>query len=317
MTPIIHLLNISGGKDSTALYLLGMELADKHGFTFAAVFADTGNEHESTLDYVRDLPRLTGGPEIRWVKADFTDDFARKRRYIAEKWPGKGVPQAVVDRALAVLHPTGIPFLDLCMMKGRFPSRRAQFCTQELKVTPIMEQVVMPLLEAGRKVLSWQGVRAEESPGRAARPRFEHRGGGYWIWRPLKHWTVEDVFATHRKHRVPPNPLYLQGMGRVGCMPCINCGKDELREIARRFPDHIERIAEWEDLVSQASKRGASTFFHREKADASESAAATFDRFNVFRAVDWAMTSRGGKQFDLLRVVGETPVCASAYGLCE
>jgi hypothetical protein len=35
-------------------------------------------------------------------------------------------------RALAVLHPTGNPFLDLCLWKGRFPSRKAQFCTEEL-----------------------------------------------------------------------------------------------------------------------------------------------------------------------------------------
>lgn len=36
-------------------------------------------------------------------------------------------------RALAVLHPTGNPFLDLCLWKGRFPSRKAQFCTEHLK----------------------------------------------------------------------------------------------------------------------------------------------------------------------------------------
>jgi Lon protease-like protein len=34
-------------------------------------------------------------------------------------------------------------------------------------------------------------------------------------------------------------------MGRVGCMPCINCRKDELREIALRFPETIERIERW------------------------------------------------------------------------
>ena len=57
-----RVLSISGGKDSTAMYLLALEL----GRDFTAVFADTGNEHEITYDYVRDLPRKTGGPEIRW-----------------------------------------------------------------------------------------------------------------------------------------------------------------------------------------------------------------------------------------------------------
>ena len=37
------------------------------------------------------------------------------------------------------------------------------------------------------------------------------------------------------------------GMGRVGCMPCINCRKDELLEISKRFPEVIERITRFQD----------------------------------------------------------------------
>ena len=309
----VHLVSVSGGKDSTALYLLAMELAQRHGFAFTAVFADTGNEHEATLDYVRDLPRLTGGSAIRWVKADFTTDIARKRRFIAERWPEHGVPADRIARALEVLHPTGVPFLDLCLVKGRFPSRRAQFCTGELKIAPIMEQVVMPLLDDGQRVLSWQGVRGAESLLRARLPRFEHRGGGYWIWRPLLRWSVEDVFALHRRHGIAPNPLYRFGMHRVGCMPCINCRKDELREIAQRFPEHVQRIAEWEDLVAMASKRGASTFFPSPTANGRGDVRSG----RIHDHVAWAMTSRGGRQLDLLRMCGKSPACASAYGLCE
>lgn len=313
-----HLVSYSGGKDSTALYLLAMDLAGRHGFAFEPVFADTGNEHELTLDYVRDLPRRTGGPAIRWIRADFAEDFARKRRFVAEQWPLHGVPAEQVARALAALHPTGVPFLDLCLLKGRFPSRRAQFCTEYLKTRPFVEQAVMPLLDEGRRVLSWQGVRADESANRAGLPRFEPRGGGYWIWRPIHRWTVEDVFAIHRRHGIAPNPLYTRGMRRVGCMPCINCGKDELREIARRYPEHVERIAEWEALVSAASKRGASTFFHRQKSLPEQAKPADiFAAANVREAVKWAMTSRGGRQFDILRMHGQSPACASAYGLCE
>ena len=52
-----RVLSFSGGKDSTALYLLALELEVE----FIPVFADTGHEHPITLDYVRALPRLTGG----------------------------------------------------------------------------------------------------------------------------------------------------------------------------------------------------------------------------------------------------------------
>ena len=72
-------LSFSGGKDSTALYLLALE----QGVDFLPVFADTGHEHELTYDYVRNISRLTGGPEVKWVRADFSAAFARKRMFIA------------------------------------------------------------------------------------------------------------------------------------------------------------------------------------------------------------------------------------------
>ena len=56
-------LSFSGGKDSTAMYLLALE----QGVDFLPVFADTGHEHDLTYDYVRNISRLTGGPEIKWI----------------------------------------------------------------------------------------------------------------------------------------------------------------------------------------------------------------------------------------------------------
>jgi len=327
MRGIAHMVSVSGGKDSTATYLLAMEYAERHDFDFVPVFADTGNEHPITLDYVRNLPRKTGGPAIIWVRADFSERIKNKRLFIARdcrhgrnkkgrkiRWSNKAK-----RRALAALHPTGNPFLDLCMWKGRFPSRRAQFCTEELKVFPIMEQVVMPLLTDNRRVLSWQGVRGEESLPRSKQPRFENQGGGYWIWRPIHRWSVQDVFDMHRRHGVSPNPLYRQGMGRVGCMPCINCKKREILEISYRFPDHIERISTWETIASLTSKRGASTFFHKTADVGILPINEIFEKARVHQTIEWAKTARGGKQYDLIAhaETSGAPACKSAYGLCE
>jgi len=314
-----HVVSISGGKDSTATYLFALEYAAKHGFEFIAVMADTGNEHPATIDYALNLPRLTGGPEVRLVKADFSAQIAAKRRFIANdqrhgRKKGRRVrwTNSAKRRALEILQPTGNPYLDLCLWKGRFPSRMGQFCTYELKIAPIMEQVVLPILESGERVMSWQGVRAEESLKRAGQPRFEHRGGGYWIWRPIHRWSVDAVFAIHHRHNVPPNPLYLQGMSRVGCMPCVNCQKREIHEISERFPEHIQRIAEWEDIVSQASKLGRATFFP----SPSNNGRNRWRGGRIDRHVEWSKTTRGGRQYDLLAHCAP-PVCASAYGLCE
>ncbi len=60
------------------------------------------------------------------------------------------------------------------MWKGRFPSTMARFCTVELKVRPMFDQIYVPIFEAGDKVISWQGTRANESLRRSLK----------WTWNP-------------------------------------------------------------------------------------------------------------------------------------
>lgn len=308
-----NIISVSGGKDSTALLLLAIE---RNTENMHAVFADTGNEHQQTYDYVQYLHENVF--PIRRVMADFSQQIEGKRQYVLTKWTEKGVSQANIDRAAAALVPTGNPFLDLCIWKGRFPSSKAAFCSEELKRNPIIRQVQNPLLDAGDDVVSWQGVRRDESlrrstlPERELKLRREDTGAELWNYRPILDWTAADVFAMHDKHGVMKNPLYSQGMGRVGCMPCINCRKDELLEISRRFPEAIERIRMWEDAVKNASKRGAATFFAAPSDDNEWSAQQTIEK-----RVEWAKTSRGGQQYDMLRMLDDAPLCSSIYGLCE
>jgi len=308
-----NIVSVSGGKDSTALLLLAIERDVEN---LQAVFADTGHEHAQTYEYVHYLNDHVF--PIRWVRADFRKDIERKREYVRTKWPEKGVPQESVERALAALHPTGNPFLDLCMWKGRFPSTKARFCSEELKRNPIIEQVQMPLLEKGDTIWSWQGVRADESLARRNLPELEDVGGGLWNYRPIINWTAQDCFDMHRKHGIKHNPLYEQGMGRVGCMPCIHARKDELLEISKRFPEEIKRVSEWERIVAEASKRGMSTFFAAVQDDpTAKNQNISHENFGIYRMVEWSKTSRGGTQYDFLRSTNDGPMCSSIYGLCE
>ena len=313
-----NIISVSGGKDSTALLLLAIERQTEN---MQAVFADTGNEHEITYGYVRYLEQATG-VSIRWVKADFTARIEGKRHYVMEKWAEKGVPQASIDRALAALKPTGNPFLDLCIWKGRFPSTKAAFCSQELKREPIIKQVQEPLLAAGDDVISWQGVRRDESLNRRFLSERElkmtHKSGGeLWNYRPILDWTAQECFAMHQKHGIKHNPLYEMGMGRVGCMPCINARKNEILEISKRFPEAIDRIREWEAAVQAASKRNGATFFAAANQGENLTVEQCVEIANIDAVVEWSKTSRGGKQYDLLRVDDEGPLCTSIYGLCE
>lgn len=300
---MLNIINMSGGKDSTATLLLAIERGAEG---IKPVFCDTGHEHPQTYDYIAYLEQRLGLP-IQAIKADFTKDIARKRLFVQNKWPEKGVSPEIVERALAILHPTGNPFLDLCVWKGRFPSTKVRFCTEELKVLPMQERIILPALKAGEEVVSWVGVRRDESAARSTLPEREREDAGNELYRPILDWTAADVFAFHAKHNVDPNPLYKQGMGRVGCMPCIMARKAELLEISKRFPEQIERVREWERIVSQASKTGFSTLFP---------SANGHGEGGIDEEVRWSKTSFGGRQMTIDAIL-EAPSCSSLYGLCE
>lgn len=307
---IQHLVSVSGGKDSTATYLLAIE----SGRPFRAVFADTGNEHDLTLEYVARLHERTGGPKVETVRADFTREIEQHKRFVLEKWPEQGIPDDIVQEAASLHVPTGNPFLDLCISKGRFPSRMAQFCTEELKTIPITTQIVGPMLKVG-PVLQWLGIRAEESPHRAKQPRYNRHESGSMVWRPIFRWMLADVWRQHTRHGILPNPLYAMGMGRVGCMPCINCRKSELRSIADQFPEHIDRIERWEAVVAAANKRRAATFFPAMTDPLGTDRPGTYSRIRT--VVEWSRTTRGGRQYGMFFNEQTGGGCNSDLALCE
>ncbi|MGC0154576.1 phosphoadenosine phosphosulfate reductase family protein [Chromobacterium vaccinii] len=317
---VIHVVSVSGGKDSTATLLLALERVPRENIR--PIFCDTGNEHTAVYEYLDYLEQALGVTITR-LRADFSEQIANKRRFIANdqrtgrdkrgrklRWTNKAK-----RRALAVLHPSGNPFLDLCLWKGRFPSRKAQFCTEELKRN-IAVAFQLDLIDAGHRVISWQGVRRDESMNRRNAKKAERIGPALRAFRPLVEWSAADVFSYCAKHHIKPNPLYLSGMNRVGCMPCHNAGKKEITQIDARFPQYLEEKARWEMLVGQASKRGFSTFFNKELHEENYADRRVHKANEISAVVQWAKTSRGGRQYDLLADIDEPTACASSYGLC-
>ncbi|KUM02732.1 phosphoadenosine phosphosulfate reductase family protein [Chromobacterium subtsugae] len=306
---VMHVVSVSGGKDSTATLLLALERVPRENIR--PIFCDTGNEHEETYEYLRYL-ELALDVEITRLRADFSDRMAVHRQRLLDIAAGGADyhPQAKyawtperAARAAELMHPTGNPFLDLAMLKGMFPSHSRQFCTEALKRDPAVE-FQLQFVDAGHRVVSWQGVRRDESARRANVAQFERIGPRLYAYRPIAAWTANQVFDYSASKSIMPNPLYLQGMDRVGCMPCVNVGKSELREIARRFPEHIERIAQWESLVNEVSRSQRASFLFSGGWEP------------IHQRVEWARTTRGGAQFDLLADIEEPTACASSYGLC-
>ena len=269
----VHIVSVSGGKDSTATYLLAQELL---GDAFEGTFADTGHELPSTYAFVRELHERTGGPEVRWVQADFSKRFAKRRGKMRRDWVKEGVPIPIIKRAMANMKPSGNPYLDLCLLRNGFPSPKRKFCTDELKLQPIQDRVYWPLTLQGRPIVSWVGVRRDESDARAnltptgplineryASKRVAKKIRGC-VFRPILDWSVLDVWDMHEANRLEPNGLYRMGASRVGCAPCIHARLDEIRLFSREFPEWIDRLEDWEGRVALVTKRDppVATFFH-------------------------------------------------------
>lgn len=318
----INIVNVSGGVDSTACYLMALEEREKTGIDFRAVFADTGNEHRETIDYINGLAKKTGGPEVKTVKADFAQRIAARRirlEMMLETGEYKdGWDKEKVTRVLDNLYSTDIPFLDLCIWKGRFPSTKARFCTQELKLNAIKRWATEPAIcdaiaRGGQPsdVINWVGIRRDESKARANALMWETENNGSQVYRPLVDWTKAMCFDLLKRHGLEANPLYKSGCARVGCMPCIMARKAEIREIAMRFPEHVGKIREWERLASLCSKRGKTTFFPSDTTPGIDDTRAGIDS-----VVEWSKTGRGGVQYSMDALM-EPLACTSLYGLCE
>jgi 3'-phosphoadenosine 5'-phosphosulfate sulfotransferase (PAPS reductase)/FAD synthetase len=182
----------------------------------------------------------------------------------AEAWRGAakdlgwGEFDSPIDAFNDAFIRSGNPFLDMCLLHGGFPLGRQRFCTDELKMQVVFDKVLAPLIEQGENVIQWSGVRADESDKRATYKTFESdlrdETGSLFNFLPIHSWTAQDVFSLYKHFGVKPNPLYKEGMGRVGCMPCVLVNKEELAEIAARFPAEIERVADWELQVAKVSR---------------------------------------------------------------
>lgn len=231
-----HIIKFSGGKDSLATLLWAKDNLPE----FDIVFCDTGWEHEITYQHIKDVEKKIGIP-IKVIKS--------------KKYDG---------------------FLDMALKKGRFPSTVGRFCTEELKVKPSIDMV----LSLDEDVKIYQGVRAEESAARRAmkseddyfkfyfepygtdkkgkKKYHSYRKKDVVAWcdkhsadvvRPIHKWSGKEVIAFILSKGFEPNPLYYQGMKRVGCFPCVMCNHSEIKAIAQSFPDTVHKLKEAERLM--------------------------------------------------------------------
>jgi 3'-phosphoadenosine 5'-phosphosulfate sulfotransferase (PAPS reductase)/FAD synthetase len=317
LKPPIHVVAVSGGKDSAACAVLAARRVPRDRLML--VFMDTGNEHPETYAYLNQLSDHLGLP-IEHIKADFTQSIADRRRAIARdqrtgrdktgrkiRWSNKRKREA-----LSVLHATGNPFLDMALVQGMFPRNTHRFCTRYLKIE-LFDEAFMDLHER-QPLIVWQGTKNTDSDKRAHLRRMERHAPGWWYFRPIVDWTDAQVFDFLRDTGTPINPLYNSGFSRVSCAPCIYSWKSEIVLLAEKYPEQIDRIREWEHLVGQASRTGFAPFFGGKQIPSNPKNERT--RRSIDGAVKWARIDfRKNKKASYEEAFGET--CSAGHGLCE
>ena len=271
---IVH-VGISGGKDSQAVYTWLVQDSGCLVDKIRASFCDTRNEHEWTYEHIEYMRQAIG--PIETIAAE-------------------------------------LGFYELAEKERRFPSAKARFCTEYLKMQVSQKHIKQWMMD-GKNILLITGVRRGESKARSELPEFDF--DTYYacdVYRPIIDWTTEQVFAYLKSKGQHANPLYSVGAKRVGCFPCIMSNKRELRTISDKFPERIEMIASWEEKLGVSfysskyvPERGRLTPFQRN--------GVTYMCPSIRDIAKWSHTSRGGKHFDF--DFDEPPTCANNSGACE
>lgn len=282
------LIFYSGGKDSQACLIWAV---NKYGAqNCEAVFCDTGWENELTLNHIKET---TAQLNVKLVIIK------------SQKYDG---------------------MIDLARKKGRFPSVKARFCTEELKSKPAIDYV----LSKSENLIIIEGIRKNESISRSKmnesctyfqyyfQPMVNGKTHTYrkkdilkWCkefnadkFRPVFNWSAEQVIDYIKESGQLPNPLYYMGFTRVGCFPCIMARHREVKLIIENHPEQWEKIKQYEkEIGSTYLKPG----YIPKKFTSNKI-------YNTAEEIEKYLLSKD-VTIDLFET--ETPSCMSAYNLCE
>lgn len=215
--PIRHIMNISGGKDSSALAIymrdrdmwrerLGKPIikpAEKIDFEY--VFCDTREELTETYEYLDKLEAYLGKKIVRLSDDRGFDHWLKTR-------------------------------------EGFLPSPQVRWCTQELKIKPFEKYVGDDL------VYSYIGIRADED--RTGYLSFKKSIVGIFPFREdgIDH---DDVFKILEQTAGVPD--YYSWRTRSGCYFCFFQRKSEWIGLLENHPDLFEQAKMFE---SESSKTG-------------------------------------------------------------
>jgi 3'-phosphoadenosine 5'-phosphosulfate sulfotransferase (PAPS reductase)/FAD synthetase len=263
-------LCMSGGKDSLACLLHLIDIGADMGRVELWHHDVDGREGSSLMDwafmasYNRQLAAAFNLPiYFSWLEGGFEGEMLKDNSY--------GRPHHIET-------PDGLMVLERDTKRAK-PGTRLKFpqvganlqtrwCSSVLKIDVGRRALNNQPRFDGKKVLFITGERRGESSNRARYNQLEphacdRRAGRKArhvdTWRPVLHWSEEQVWDALQRHGVVAPVPYRLGWGRSSCMKCIFNEAAIWATLMHHFPGSLDAIADYEkrfDTTINRSKVG-------------------------------------------------------------
>ena len=222
--------SFSGGKDSQVVLDLCTRAIPST--EFEVIYSDTGYELPPSLSLYKDV-----------------------QEYYNNKYPD-------LKFSIAKNHETVLNY----WAKIGTPSDTHRWCCSIMKTAPLYRTLKVNNSNKQAKVLTFDGVRAEESLKRGSYMRIG-KGKHTTITNahPIIDWNTIEIFLYLFEHKLPVNKAYRYGKARVGCLICPFSSRWDDMIASRKFNDDLrpftDRIQNW----SKDNKIGSINDFIKER----------------------------------------------------
>lgn len=255
----ILLVCVSGGRTSAYMAIKAKNHLKKGVIVFY-VFANTGLEHERTLEFIDKLDKEFG-LGIIWLEADVKPEL------------GVGTGYKIVDYESASRN--GEPFIEVIKKYG-IPNKAYPHCNRELKLSPIHSYMKDKL--DGKPYKTALGIRPDESRRVSPKAEEAHNGG---IIYPLI-----DIFPADK---VDILDFWDEQSFDLGipehygnCKTCWKKSDKKLWTLAVEHPEWFEFNSEMERLYKHSGNNDGErprSFFRRNR--------TTKDIFNEIKVINF------------------------------
>lgn len=208
------LASFSGGKDSQVVLDLCTRALPPDAFQ--VIYSDTGYELPSSLELYKEV-----------------------QEYYHQLFP-------TLKFSLAKNHESVLNYWD----KIGTPSDSHRWCCTIMKTAPLYRMLKVPGTNKQAKVLTIDGVRAEES---VRRSNYERIGKGKHTnitnAHPIIGWNAVEIYLYLFRYNLPINRSYRDGKARVGCIVCpFSTAWDDMI-VKNTYPNELkpfeERLVDW------------------------------------------------------------------------